>query len=167
MKVLHVLDHSLPMISGYSMRSHCIVRFQRDHGLDPVVVTSPKHVAVCPEREVLDGIVHHRVLTTKNRMTRTPYIWEIALMMRMAQRIAAIAVEEKAQILHAHSPVLNGLPALWAARRLRIPPSRRLRVLRSPPTPGGGPPCRRVAHRSPGSRWRVAALRVPEHGSHL
>ncbi len=121
MKVLHVLDHSLPMISGYSMRSHCIVRFQRDHGLDPVVVTSPKHVAACPEREVLDGIVHHRVSTTKSRMARTPYIWEIVLMVRMAHRIAAIAVEEKAHILHAHSPVLNGLPALWAARRLRIP----------------------------------------------
>ena len=42
-------------------------------------------------------------------------------MARMAGRIAAVAREEKAAIIHAHSPVLNGLPALWAGRRLGLP----------------------------------------------
>jgi PEP-CTERM/exosortase A-associated glycosyltransferase len=50
-----------------------------------------------------------------------PYAGELALMARLARRIAAVARAEGARILHAHSPVLNGLPALWAGRRLGIP----------------------------------------------
>ena len=41
-RALHVLDHSLPIGSGYSYRSRSIVTFQKRLGLDPVVLTSPK-----------------------------------------------------------------------------------------------------------------------------
>jgi hypothetical protein len=43
MKILHILDHSLPVVSGYSPRSHAILRFQKRLGLRPVGLTSPKH----------------------------------------------------------------------------------------------------------------------------
>ena len=42
MKVLHVLDHSLPVASGYSYRSRSIVTFEKRLGLSPVVLTSPR-----------------------------------------------------------------------------------------------------------------------------
>ena len=41
-RVLHVLDHSLPIGSGYSYRSHSIVTSQKRQGLEPMVLTSPK-----------------------------------------------------------------------------------------------------------------------------
>ncbi|MFI5326240.1 MAG: glycosyltransferase, partial [Candidatus Rokuibacteriota bacterium] len=122
MKVLHVLDHSLPVLSGYSTRSFSIVSFQRALGLDPVVLTTPKHPRPGSEREEIGGIVHHRTpASSTGRAARLPYVGELAQMARMAGRIAAVAREEKAAIIHAHSPVLNGLPALWAGRRLGVP----------------------------------------------
>lgn len=121
MKVLHILDHSRPVLSGYSTRSWSIVSFQRSVGLDPVVLTSPKHPVAGPDREVLDGITHHRTPAGIGRIGRVPYAAEIGLMARLTRRIVTVARAESARILHAHSPVLNGLPALWAGRRLGIP----------------------------------------------
>jgi PEP-CTERM/exosortase A-associated glycosyltransferase len=121
MKVIHVLDHSLPVMSGYSTRSWNIVKFQRSLGLDPVVLTSPKHPRRGPAREVVDGIMHYRTPAAAGRVGRLPYVGEITLMVRLARQIAAVARAEGAQLLHAHSPLLNGLPALWAGRRLGLP----------------------------------------------
>jgi PEP-CTERM/exosortase A-associated glycosyltransferase len=121
MKVLHVLDHSVPAMSGYSTRSWNIVHFQRALGLDPVVLTSPKHPVPGPEREVLDGIIYYRTPGPSGLPARLPYVSELALMLRLTARIVRVARTEGARILHAHSPVLNGLPALWAGRRLGIP----------------------------------------------
>jgi len=121
MKVLHVLDHSRPVMSGYSTRSGNIVNFQRALGLEPVALTSPKHPLAAPAQEIIDGIRHYRTPGGLGRAGRLPYVGELALMARMAKRIAAVARTERARILHAHSPVLNGLPALWAGRRLGIP----------------------------------------------
>jgi PEP-CTERM/exosortase A-associated glycosyltransferase len=117
MRVLHVLDHSLPIGSGYSYRSRSIVLFQRRLGLDPVVVTSPKQGSARDEREVIEGIPHYR---TGGGWGGPPFVREVLLMPRLARRIAAVAREEGARVIHAHSPLLNGLPALWAARRLGL-----------------------------------------------
>ena len=119
MIVLHVLDHSLPAMSGYSTRSRNIVVFQREAGLRPVVVTSPKHPVPGPERELLEGIPHYR--TRPGRVVNVPYLRELSLMAALARRIRQVARSEGARILHAHSPVLNGLPALWVGRRLGLP----------------------------------------------
>jgi PEP-CTERM/exosortase A-associated glycosyltransferase len=119
MTVLHVLDHSLPALSGYSTRSRNIVVFQREAGLRPVVVTSPKHPVAGPEREVLEGIAHYR--TRPGRAVGIPYVRELGLMAALARRIRDVARSEGARVLHAHSPVLNGLPALWVGRRLGLP----------------------------------------------
>ena len=119
MIVLHVLDHSLPAMSGYSTRSRNILVFQREAGLHPVVVTSPKHPVPGPEREMLEGIAHYR--TRPGRGANVPYLRELSLMAALVRRIREVARAEGAQVLHAHSPLLNGLPALWAGRRLGLP----------------------------------------------
>jgi PEP-CTERM/exosortase A-associated glycosyltransferase len=117
MKVLHVLDHSLPVASGYSYRSRSVVAFQKRLGLEPVVLTSPKHGSEYDEREVRDGIPHYR---TGRAGGRVAFVREIRLMTRLARRIVQVARQEQVSVIHAHSPLLNGLPALWAARRLGI-----------------------------------------------
>lgn len=117
--VLHVLDHSLPVMSGYSTRSRNIVVFQKTAGLRPVVVTSPKHGPTPTLLEERDSIPHYR---TPGRQTgRLPIARELGLMWRLARRVRDVARAEGARVIHAHSPVLNGLPALWVGRRLGIP----------------------------------------------
>ena len=117
MKVLHVLDHSLPIGSGYSYRSRSILLAQRRLGLEPVVVTSPKHGNEREGMELLDGIPHYR---TGPGGRRLPIIRELALMARLARRIGRVAREHRIHIIHAHSPVLNALPALRIGRRLGL-----------------------------------------------
>jgi PEP-CTERM/exosortase A-associated glycosyltransferase len=121
MRVLHVLDHSRPVMSGYSTRSWSIVHFQRELDLEPSVLTSPKHGTAPGAVEIIDGIRHHRTGVASGVAGRLPYVGELRLMARMVRRIVAVAREEGARVLHAHSPVLNGLPALWAGRRLGVP----------------------------------------------
>lgn len=117
-RVLHVLDHSLPIASGYSYRSRSIVLFQKQLGFNPSVLTSPKHGSARHDRESIDGVSHYRTGPAGGRL---PFVREVRLMSTLSSRIAAVARETKAEIIHAHSPLLNGLPALWAARRLRRP----------------------------------------------
>lgn len=117
MKILHVLDHSLPVASGYSYRSRSITVFQKRLGLQPVILTSPKQGGPRDDREVRDGIAHYRTGRSGGRL---PFVREVLLMGRLARRIAQVAREEQVSVIHAHSPLLNGLPALWAARRLGV-----------------------------------------------
>jgi glycogen synthase len=116
--ILHVLDHSMPVMSGYSTRSRSIVTFQKALGLTPVVLTSPKHGPTGSSVDVHDGIPHHRTAPDSNGVR---YVGEVGLMIRMARRIGAVARAENVDVIHAHSPLLNGLPALWAGRRLGLP----------------------------------------------
>jgi len=116
--VLHVLDPSVPLHSGYSSRSRSIVEFQRRLGLRPVVLTSPKHGSDTDAVESIEGLTYHR---TAREPGGVPFVTELQLMARMAARVAAVARTERAALIHAHSPLLNGLPALWAGRRLGLP----------------------------------------------
>ena len=116
-----MLDHSLPLLSGYSTRSRNVVVFQRRAGLSPVVLTSPKQGATAAARELLEGIPHYRTRPAHGAIARIPYAREIAHMVRTARRIAEVARDEGARVIHAHSPALNGLAALWAGRRLGLP----------------------------------------------
>src|SRR4030095_2773921 len=63
-KILHVLDHSLPVHSGYAFRSHAIFSAQKRRGWDPVVLTSPKHHESCSgpreEQEQIGDIRYYR-----------------------------------------------------------------------------------------------------------
>lgn len=116
-RILHVLDHSLPIGSGYSYRSRSIVRAQRRLGLEPVVLTSPKQGSERDSRDVVDDIVHYR---TRSAGGQLPVLRELLLMRRLAARITQVARQERSQVIHAHSPLLNGVPALWAGRRLGV-----------------------------------------------
>jgi hypothetical protein len=43
MRILHILDHSPPLQSGYVFRTLGIVNQQRALGWEPVLLTSGKH----------------------------------------------------------------------------------------------------------------------------
>jgi len=65
MRVLHVLHTSLPYLCGYSIRSDYILRFQREQGIENVVVTSAQHPNDGPLKEAINGIDHYRTPALK------------------------------------------------------------------------------------------------------
>jgi PEP-CTERM/exosortase A-associated glycosyltransferase len=119
-RVLHVLHNSLPLLCGYSIRSGAIVDHQRRQRLDPVVVTSPRQPGSVEDLvEDVDGTLHFR--TGPPADVSLPLLRERALMRRLQQRIERVIDESRPHLVHAHSPVLVGLPALNAARNHGLP----------------------------------------------
>ena len=123
MKILHILDHSLPLQSGYAFRSQNILQAQRKRGWQPVALTSPKHEeswkGFCDRAEDISGVRYYRTGAISNNSL--PFNKEIRLMMALSRRIQEIIELEKPDILHAHSPILNAIPVLRLGRKLRIP----------------------------------------------
>jgi glycogen synthase len=120
MRVLHVLDHSLPYFSGYSFRGDSIIRTQRRLGLDPVVLTSPKHEDFTDPIEVRDGTEYHR-LHWPPVAGRLPVVRQAACVAALSRAVAQLAADRRPDVIHAHSPSLNGLAVAHVARRLRLP----------------------------------------------
>ena len=127
MKVLHILDHYKPHFSGYVFRTSYILKYQKESGLEPVVVTSPKHGDVKESIEEIDSITVYR--TAQNGFGDTPFIREIRLMNTLQKKIEEVIKLEKPDIIHAHSPSLNGIPALRAGRKFGIPVVYEVRAL--------------------------------------
>jgi glycogen synthase len=118
MRILHVFDHSIPLHSGYTFRSAAILREQRALGWETHHLTSPKHGQVAAAEENVDGLHFYR---TPARPSAAPVFGELDLMRALEARIVEIAETLRPALIHAHSPVLNVLPALRAGRRLGIP----------------------------------------------
>jgi PEP-CTERM/exosortase A-associated glycosyltransferase len=121
MRVLHVLDHSVPLHSGYTFRTLAILREQRRLGIETLQLTSPKHTAPGPMEEEVEGFRFHRTPPPKGAGVGAPVIGELRLMSALRRRIEEIAGAAPPDVIHAHSPVLDALPAIKAGRRLHIP----------------------------------------------
>lgn len=126
MKVLHVLNHSVPWNDGYAIRSKHIVVFQKSIGISPVVVTSPRHEPeISGMQEVFDDIPYYRTVFKnscfENFQCSLPLFKERVTMKLVENRIVDVIKEEKIDIIHSHSPSLCGLPAMSVAKRYNIP----------------------------------------------
>lgn len=118
-RVLHVLDHSLPMHSGYTFRTRAILKAQEAMGLEVRGVTGQRHTApAAGDTEVVDGLKFHRTPGTPRGL---PLVREWSEAAALADRIVELAREWRPDVLHAHSPALCGLAALKAGRKLGIP----------------------------------------------
>jgi PEP-CTERM/exosortase A-associated glycosyltransferase len=124
LRVLHLLDHSIPLHSGYTFRTLSLLREQRKLGWDTHHLTSPKHGAGLGAKatealeETVDGWHFHRTPAASGGL---PVLGELRLMRQLEARLQVVAETLRPQIIHAHSPVLNALPALRVGRRLGIP----------------------------------------------
>lgn len=121
MKVLHILDHSIPLHSGYTFRSRAILQQQRALGIDTCHVTSPKHGNLEAGEEIVDGLKFYRSAQPTGWMTKVPGFNQLALIKPLTERILQAVAVEKPNVLHAHSPALNGLAALRAAKICGLP----------------------------------------------
>jgi PEP-CTERM/exosortase A-associated glycosyltransferase len=120
MRILHVLDHSIPLHSGYTFRTLSILREQRRLGWETFHLTTPKHVGTDATEEDVDGWHFYRTPEARGGKG-LPLPGPLALMRQVEQRLAGVAARVQPDVLHAHSPVLNAIPALRVGRRLGIP----------------------------------------------
>lgn len=117
-RVLHVLDHSLPMHSGYTFRTRAILKAQQAVGFEVRGITGLRHTVESPPEETVDGLEFHR---TSGQRKGLPLLREWHEIGKFADAIDRLCAEWKPDLLHAHSPAICGAAALRVAKRRRIP----------------------------------------------
>ena len=117
-RVLHILDHSLPLHSGYTFRTRAILTAQQRAGLEVRGLTGLRHSAAGPATEQIDGLTFHR---TPGAAAGLPGLREWREIAALAQAIEEQCDEWEPDLLHAHSPALCGMAALRVARRRGLP----------------------------------------------
>jgi PEP-CTERM/exosortase A-associated glycosyltransferase len=122
MRILHVLDHSLPLHSGYTFRTRAILKAQQRLGLEVAGVTGARHAAEAAIDEGAwerhDGLEFFR---GEGLTPGLPVLSEIREVRAFARAIEQAAEHFRPDVLHAHSPVLTALAARIAAKRLGLP----------------------------------------------
>lgn len=121
LRVLHILDHSIPLHSGYTFRTLSILREQRKLGWETYHLTSPKQTGCTEAEEEVDGWHFYRTDTGSGLGANKPVLGELMLMRRLEARLIEVVRQVRPHVLHAHSPVLNAIPAIRAGRRLGLP----------------------------------------------
>lgn len=121
-RILHVLDHSLPLHSGYTFRTRAIMKAQAAAGWDVRGITGVRqyqHGQVPGvENETVEGLKFHRTLGSANGPSPLREWREVSA---LADAIIALHEKWPFDLLHAHSPALNGLAAHRASQRLGVP----------------------------------------------
>ena len=117
-RVLHILDHSLPLHSGYTFRSRAILKSLHSSGIEVRGITGARHFAEGPPVEEVEGLTFHRV---PGELSGPAGLREWREIEALREGIEALAEEWRPDILHAHSPALCGMAGARAARRLGLP----------------------------------------------
>ncbi|MFZ1811086.1 MAG: TIGR04063 family PEP-CTERM/XrtA system glycosyltransferase [Candidatus Nitrotoga sp.] len=121
MRILHILDHSIPLHSGYTFRTLSILKEQRALGWETTHLTSPKQGTCSASEETIDGWHFFRTHHAIAKMTKVPLLNQISVINSLTHRLKKVAKIVKPDILHAHSPALNAIAALRVGRSLGIP----------------------------------------------
>ncbi len=118
MRILHILDHGLPLQSGYTFRTRAILKSQQRRGWEVAAVTGPRNGARELAEETVDGIDFYRTAPVPE--TISPF-GELREIRAFAKRIDQVVAQFKPDVLHAHSPVLDALAGLRVAKRRKVP----------------------------------------------
>lgn len=116
-RILHVLDHSVPLHSGYSFRTRAILEEQRALGWETEHVTGPKQGRCEEPVEVVDGLRFHRTSAVAGSLLPEP----LAVIRGLERRVEELIRTLRPEVIHAHSPALNGVAAIRAGRRHGLP----------------------------------------------
>jgi PEP-CTERM/exosortase A-associated glycosyltransferase len=118
MRILHVLDHSLPLHSGYTFRTRAILKAQQARGWQVACLTGARHKAGGPSLETIEGIDFYR---TSHPAAAPSPLREWLEIRALARSLDALVGTWKPDQLHVHSPVLNALAALGVAKKREVP----------------------------------------------
>ena len=120
MKILHVFDHSLPLQDGYSSRSWAILQQQQARGWIVYPVTGPRQNSIADAEEVVSGMTFYRTADRPSIWGRLPVIKQFWTIWLVYARLCQLIPTLKPDVLHAHSPALNGVAAHLAAKRFGL-----------------------------------------------
>jgi PEP-CTERM/exosortase A-associated glycosyltransferase len=124
LKILHIVEHGISLTSGYGFRSQNIFQAQLERGWQPVVLTFPQPTesdkGFWKQPQTIGEIKYYYRPPSVSRglFHFPPWRRHSAL---LAARLHDVAEVEQPYLLHAHSPVPNGLAALQVGRKLGIP----------------------------------------------
>ena len=123
MRILHVLDHSIPLHSGYTFRTRSILREQQALGWETFHVTGSKQGGgVNPTlEEDVDGLHFYRTPRNDGFLDKLPVLNQKEVIDSLEKRLSQIIPQIKPDVLHAHSPSLNAIAALRAGKKFGIP----------------------------------------------
>ncbi len=121
MRILHILDHSIPLHSGYTFRTCAILKEQRRLGFETFHLTSPKHQGNDSRVETVDSLEFYRTPPLPGWVNRLPMVNQWAVVRALEKRLEDLIPKLGPDMLHAHSPALNGLAALYAGKRHHLP----------------------------------------------
>ncbi|WP_271402331.1 glycosyltransferase family 4 protein [Salinicoccus roseus] len=120
--ILFVLNKSLPVLNGYTIRSHEIIKRVRTEGYNPIIATrlgwTPEQDGYEKPEADIDGIPTYYI-GQKDGYTsnKTPLIDYFD---KYAEEIRKIIQDKKPSIIHAASNFQNALPALKVGKALGI-----------------------------------------------
>ncbi|MCF8088133.1 MAG: glycosyltransferase, partial [Desulfotignum sp.] len=113
MKILHVLDTSIPDTAGYTTRAKYLVHFQKRQGVEPVILTSERFKGhYRSDKEIMDGITYYRSVPVRAGLRHLPLLAEWDEIKCLSRRIVDVASRENVDLIHAHSPSLNAAACL-------------------------------------------------------
>ena len=120
-RILHVLDHSLPLHSGYAFRTRAIMKAQEADGHEVRAITGQRQESnaardALPEEHA--GLLFHRTPGVARGRSGWREWREIEA---LAAAIGKVCDEWRPDVLHAHSPALCGLAAAKVAKARGIP----------------------------------------------
>ena len=121
MHILHILDHSAPLHSGYTHRTLAILGQQRAMGWSTSQLTGAKQGRTADDEENVNGWHFFRTPAGANGWARLPLLRQWSVVAGLTRRLRQVALQQRPDILHAHSPALNALAALRVGRALGIP----------------------------------------------
>ncbi|HEX7984649.1 MAG TPA: glycosyltransferase WbuB, partial [Duganella sp.] len=87
MRILHVLDHSIPLHSGYTFRTRAILRQQRVLGWQTFQITGPKQGASAQDKESVDGLDFYRTPAARGFKARLPALRQLAVIDALEARL--------------------------------------------------------------------------------
>ena len=104
MRIFHILDHGLPLHSGYTFRTAAILREQRALGWETLQLTTPRHGTGSPAVEDAGGWRFHRAQMHPSAFTSLPGAVDALEMAATARRIDELADSFRPDVLHTHPP---------------------------------------------------------------
>lgn len=140
MRILHILDHSVPLHSAYSHRTLSLLTQQRARGWHTIHLTGPAQGKVeTPDRNG-DRWHFFRTDPACPALALLPPLQQAAIARRMARRLRHAVKLTRPDILHVHPPALNALAALRIGRLFALPVLVELRAAGDDALAGQGAP---------------------------
>jgi PEP-CTERM/exosortase A-associated glycosyltransferase len=127
MKVLHVLQNSLPSLAGYCIRADALMRAMQAKGVQAVAVTGAAERGSTALEEEISGVKYYRTHATIPAGPAGYREWK--LYQALLSRVETVAAAEKPDVIHVHSPAYNAMAAAKVARRRGIPLVYEIRAL--------------------------------------